>query len=92
MIFCLILPSYIPKKVLTCVNTMFILINIIKNGVFNFFLRVFFMFGEKAVIKGIVGGFDDFSVVDWIMLAIGVLKLLSEIFESDGNGGIKPKE
>jgi len=47
---------------------------------------------DKIFNKAIVDGFEDFNVINWIMLAIGILRLLSEIFESDGNGGIKPKE
>lgn len=43
------------------------------------------------MLKAVVSGFDDFSIVDWVMLAIGILRLLSEIFESDGNGGVQQK-
>lgn len=47
---------------------------------------------NKTMLKAVIGGFDNFTVINWIMLAIGILRMLSEIFESDGNGGIKPKE
>ena len=36
--------------------------------------------------------FSDFSLIDWFTLAIGVIRLLMELLESDGNGGSKLKD
>jgi len=50
------------------------------------------MDNNKTILKAVAGGFDGFTLLDWFMLAIGVLRMLSEMLESDGNGGVKPKE
>ena len=50
------------------------------------------MYGKRQILAGITEGFEKFSLVDWLMFAIGVIRLLSELLQSDGNGGVKLKE
>jgi hypothetical protein len=47
---------------------------------------------NKVLLRAITSGFEDFSIIDWIMLAIGILRLLSELLGDDGNGGLKLKD
>ena len=47
---------------------------------------------ENRLIKAVSDGFNDMSVFDWIMLALAVLRALSEFLQSDGNGGLKLKD
>lgn len=47
---------------------------------------------DKILQKAATTNFSDFGIIDWIMLAIGVLRLLQEILSDDGNGGIKLKD
>lgn len=47
---------------------------------------------EKRLLKAVADGFHNMSVFDWIMLALAILRALSEFLQPDGNGGLKLKD
>lgn len=47
---------------------------------------------NKKLMTAFTKDFSDFNIVDWIQLALGILALLRELLQSDGNGGVKLKD